>query len=272
MFRVTALCIVAWSNSIGTARAETPATAEDVARAEAYAAQGFDAYARGDYWAAVTLYRKALSAASSADILYNLARIYDLKLKDRAASIEYYSRYTHDTGADPERLRAANERLAQLRELDKVAREPVGSSSAAGRVEHRAQAQPQATRTKPAAASAGGITTAQTIGLVTGGLGVVGVGLGVGFGLAAKSHADDAHAACDGNACRTQQGVDAAHVASRAATISTVAFIAGAALAVTGASLLLWGGRSEHRAESARAAVAPYLAPAAAGMVVTGRW
>src|SRR4051812_29210658 len=74
--------------------------AQNVARAEEYASQAFDAYSQQDYPRAVALYQQALAASASPDIIYNLARIYDLKLKDRALSIEFYERYTADPGAD----------------------------------------------------------------------------------------------------------------------------------------------------------------------------
>ena len=72
---------------------EEPANSE-IARAEAFATEAFEAYERKEYEQAVALYRKALEASPSADIIYNLARIYDSKLKDRQRAVEFYRRYT----------------------------------------------------------------------------------------------------------------------------------------------------------------------------------
>ena len=56
------------------------------------------------------------------------------------------------------------------------------------------------------------------------------------------SRARTAHELCDGNACTSQQGVDAAHAARTAATLSTLGFAAGGGLLVAGAALFFWGG------------------------------
>ena len=248
--------------------------AQELARSEAFASDAFSAYERGDYEAAVTLYRKALNAAHSANTLYNLARIYDLKLNDRALAIEYYVRYTQDNGADPERVVVANERLARLRALDQAERAPLRADPIPSATEARTspvvQPPPEASRpAAPPAPRGGGITTWQVVGIVTGTVGVIGLGVGAGFGLAAKSDADVADAACDGNMCSTQEGVDAADDGRTKAGISTVAFIAGGALTALGVTLLLAGGESDGE----RPPIAGvYLEPNAVGTYVTGRW
>src|SRR4051794_22780210 len=65
----------------------------DVTRAESYAADAFAAYEKKDYQEAVVLYLKALEAAPSADVLFNLAKIYDTKLNDRQLAMSFYRRY-----------------------------------------------------------------------------------------------------------------------------------------------------------------------------------
>src|SRR5688500_1131432 len=85
------------------ARAESAAVAVsalDVARAEQYAADAFDAYGRKAYAEAIALYERAYSIAPNGDvILYNIARIYDVGLHSRSLAIDYYRRYTAAPGA-----------------------------------------------------------------------------------------------------------------------------------------------------------------------------
>ena len=85
------------------------------------------------------------------------------------------------------------------------------------------------------------MTGTQVAGLITAAAGVAGLGVGIGFGFAAMSDNDLAQDLCDGNACSTQEGVDAAEAASRSATVSTVAFVAGGALTALGVTLLILG-------------------------------
>jgi hypothetical protein len=227
--------------SIAPTRAQDEGAGSEVARAEAFATEAYDAYARKDYAAAVALYLKALDASPSADIVYNLARIYDTKLKDRKQAIEFYRRYTQDTGAEPSRLRVANQRLQELRELESAATEPPAKHTMAGAAGAAHTELPAPKAAPPPAASKGGMTGVQLAGLITGAAGVAGLGVGIGFGIAAWSSSDVVHEMCDGNSCSTQEGVDAAHDASRYASVSTVAFIAGGALTVLGVTLLIAG-------------------------------
>ncbi len=241
------------------AAADDTSTPGDVNRAEAYAAEAFTAYTNKDYDEAIVLYLKSLEAAPSANVLYNLARIYDTKVGDRELAISYYRRYVADPGADPERVRTANERLRALRELDVMATE------AAPRPRPATPAPSTTTRERK-------MPGLQIAGLVTGLTGLAGLGVGTGFGLAAKSDADVAKNVCHGNDCTTQRGVDAAHDASHRATIATASFIAGGALVLTGGVLFLWGRSQARRRDTARLQFAPSWGKSAVGGQFTGRW
>jgi tetratricopeptide (TPR) repeat protein len=263
---------------VGLAWATAPVFADeagattDVGRAEAFAADAFNAYTRKDYASAIALYQKALEAAPSADILYNLARIYDTKLKDRGLAIEYYRRYTLDTGADPNRLRAANARLSALRELEAIAAESPAPTLQTAPVVSGASAPPQPSPAlpPPAAEQDRGLSAVQVAGILTGALGVAGLGVGIGFGFAAKNNADVADRFCNGNACTTQRGVEASQDAANAATVSTIAFVAGGALALLGIAAVLLG--SGGRQEREVAMLVPYGAPGSAGAELATRW
>lgn len=271
---------IALASGLAWAVAATPAfaqgaahTGSDVARAEAYAADAFDAYARKDYSAAIALYQKALEAAPSADILYNLARIYDSKLKNRSLAIEYYRRYTLDTGADPNRLRVASARLSELLQLETIAAEQPTSGAptppspvANAPTPAPANATPQPSMTVSDRALSG----VQVAGIVTGAAGLAGIGLGIAFGFKAKNDDEVADRFCEGNACTTQRGVDASRDASDAATVSTISFIAGGALVLLGVTGVLLGAGTQER--RAALSIKPYAGLNNLGARLAARW
>ena len=260
---------LAWT-AAGPVSAEESGPTSDVARAEAYAADAYDAYSRREFSTAVALYQKALEAAPSADILYNLARIYDTKLKDRSLAIDYYRRYTLDTGSDPNRLRTVSARLSELRELESIA---AGAQPTAAPVPLAATAPLQTSATpQNAPPDQSGLSGIQVAGVITGAIGVAGLGLGIGFGLKAKADADVADRFCEGNACRTQRGVDESHDAKDAATVSTIAFVAGSALTLLGVTAVLLGSGSRQEREVTRTSVTPYAGPGNAGALLASRW
>jgi tetratricopeptide (TPR) repeat protein len=232
------------------------ADSNHVARAENYAAAAFDAYTRGQYGVAVVLYTNALEVAPSPDLVYNLARIYDTKLKDRAHAIEYYGRYAQEPGAESERLQVATERLLALREEEqREARAKVPDilpPRAARRPELDAVAPlPDVRSGYGTANTEPGLSGSELAGFIIGGTGAAGIIAGIAFGLAATSDADVAHDLCDGNACRSRRGLDAAKRGNTMASVSTLSFTAGAVLLVGGASLLLFGPHgSEHPAQA----------------------
>ena len=251
----------------------------EVARAEGFASDAYEAYERQDFAQAVALYRRALAASPSPDIVYNLARIYDTKLKDRAHAIEFYERYTNDPGADPERARTAVERLASLRELEQIsanrraeaAAATSSTSSTSSTSAAKARGSEVTAPEAPAQPARSWLSGLQVASIVVGSVGLAGVGVGIGFGLDAKSKADRSHLLCDGNSCFTPEGVDAAKHASRSATISTIAFIGGGALVAAGVTMLILGSTGESEQE-ARVQLAPYADRYGAGTRLIGRW
>jgi hypothetical protein len=254
------------------ARAEESSGSSDIARAEGYAADAFEAYMRKDYPVAVALYLKALETAPAADMLYNLARIYDGKLKDRQLAIDYYRRYARDPGAEPTRLRAVNERLSQLLELEAISTETPA-------VQSRAEPPSSVSSRSDSRAPAGsierepGFTGTHVLGIVALAAGVTGLGIGAGFGLAAKSDSDVANESCDGNACRSQRGVDASRDASSAATISTVGFIAGGVLSAVGVvTLLIASSHDETERKLSSLSLIPVTGPNFVGTQLAGQW
>ena len=196
---------------------QVPLRATEIAASESFAARAFDAYAQKDYAAAVDLYHQALAASPSADILYNLARVYDIGLKDRARAIGYYVRYVADPGALAGRIELANRRLGDLRAAEAAAGAPAAPVPA------------------PAAAGDAGMGAVAVAVAV---LGLVGVGIGLGFGLAATSAPEEAEGDCEGDACAEQHG-DAAHATGADADVGVIGFAVGGALLALGTAFWL---------------------------------
>lgn len=103
-----------------------------------------------------------------------------------------------------------------------------------------------------------------TIGLALGAAGVVGLGADVFFGLKAKSTYDEALTHCRTTAACDPQGVSGGSDAHGQATVSTIAFVAGGALAATGVVLYL------TRPRSNAVQVAPAVGVNAAGVSLRG--
>jgi tetratricopeptide (TPR) repeat protein len=254
-----------------SARADDPPPLSDVSRAETLSAEAFEAYSNQDYDQAVALYLSAFEASPTPDILYNLARIYDTKLKDRRLAIDNYQRYVDDPGADPARVADIQERLTRLREVERLSAQPAPAPQPAASSRAVAVAHEPPSAHAPPARPASGLSSTQLAGIVTGVVGVAGVGVGMGFGVAARSDADIAHGLCDDNVCVSQRGVTAAKDAKRAATISTVSFIAGGALLATGMALILFG-PSDGPREIATFHFLPYADRDTLGTQLAGRW
>lgn len=114
-----------------------------------------------------------------------------------------------------------------------------------------------------------GISTQQTLGLVVGGVGLIGVGLGTYFGVRAISKNSDAEKLCpEPGPCSDAEGVALTDKAKDSATASNIAFIAGGVLVATGAVLYLTGGKKN----TDRVALVPLLGPGSAAASLSGRF
>lgn len=111
----------------------------------------------------------------------------------------------------------------------------------------------------------GGLRTA---GWITAGVGILGVGVGSYFGLAAVSKNRDSKGNCRTATLCDPAGLSLRNDAKDAATISTIAFVAGGALVAGGVTLLLLG-RSD---EEPRAALSVTGAPSFAAVTLGGRF
>jgi tetratricopeptide (TPR) repeat protein len=204
----------------------------NVLEAEHLASQAFDAYEHKEYQQAIELYEKALAAASSADILYNIARVYDVGLHDGPRATEYYRRYLAEPKAQAPRRQLAQQRIAVLQPSPLTA--PIETEPSAAIADTAA----------PEAKS--GWTWRETSAVALAGTGFIALGVGAGFGISAASQSDTWKRDCHGNVCQTQAGVDAAHTAADRAGVATIALAAGGALLAGGAAIWWLGAKHDE--------------------------
>lgn len=88
--------------------------------------------------------------------------------------------------------------------------------------------------------------TQRTLGWVTTGIGLVGLGVGAGFGLNSMAKRSESNDHCNGNLCN-QQGLDLRDDAIRSGNVSTIASIAGGAVLVGGIILLVTAPSNERQ-------------------------
>ena len=118
------------------------------------------------------------------------------------------------------------------------------------------------------ASPAGG--TRRTLAIVSGGVGLIGIGVGTYFGLKAMSKQDDyeKHRGADGR-CLDVECETLSEEAHDAGTLSTVGFAAGGALLAAGTVLWL---TAPADGESTSAGLTPVLGAEVAGVQVRGHW
>jgi hypothetical protein len=113
-----------------------------------------------------------------------------------------------------------------------------------------------------------GLSTRRMLALVSGGVGLVGVGLGTYFGLSAISKHHDPSATCMTTSCPTADNLN--KQAGTAADVATASFAVG--LVGLGLGAFLWLGDTTDRAEKAGIKVTPSLAWGRAGIDLAGRF
>ena len=116
-------------------------------------------------------------------------------------------------------------------------------------------------------AAVGSGSTQRTLGLVSAGAGLVGIGVGTFFGLRSFSKHSEYVGHCNGNLCDAT-GVAAHDDAVTAGNVSTISFVAGGALLAAGAVLWL----TAPRRPTSDVAVAPLVGPGTAGIAIAGGW
>lgn len=112
----------------------------------------------------------------------------------------------------------------------------------------------------------------RTLGYVSGGLGLVGLGAGTYFALRAKSRNDEALSKyCEGTVCTDPAGVTLTNESRDAGKLSIVGFVAGGALLATGTALIITAPPSSSPQASRRVVVGVGGPGTWLGVNVTGR-
>jgi tetratricopeptide (TPR) repeat protein len=256
---------------------EADPIAKTVAEAERYAAQAYAAYQKKDYAEAVALYQEALQAAPSADALFNIARIYDLGLRDRPLAITFYRRYVSDPGATPERIKRTNQRLTELKdaELAETETDPSTHPVAAPVVAAPAVAETLAAASwaaDPGREGDSAWSNWSIAALTSGAAGTVALSVGIGYAVALKSAAGRANHECDGNDCRSQSGVEAAQAAARYERVANLGLGIGGGLLAGAALMWLLEPDSPQASRQAAVQLAPIAGASELGATLTGSW
>lgn len=122
-----------------------------------------------------------------------------------------------------------------------------------------------------------GLGTQRILALVTGGVGVVGVGVGTGFFLSARTDAKAANEHCEGATCDDSESLSANDRALKKANLATIFLGAGAAL-LAGGTVLWLTAPSQQEAKHGQlrpfkgAVVTPVFDRRMSGLLVEGRF
>ena len=238
------------------AEADAAVPTESAADAEQIASRAYELQAAGRYDEAIAAYLKAYELSSAGAALLNVATIYDRRLHDRALAADYYRRYVRAPDADPPLVERANGRLAVLERDDEVdggargLRRPGEADPAPAIVPAAPTASaalppdPPILPAAPAPAPPPDVDSRsadawKTLGLVVGGAGVASVGASLVLGALAMVKNNEADMMCNGSVCPSETGVRLAQDSGRLATASTIAFVAGLALAGGGITIVV---------------------------------
>lgn len=264
---LTALALARSPRAWAAEHAAADVQAQRVAEAEALAERAYEAYVARDHATAIALYHQSFELMPSADALFNIARIYDIGLRDRVLAISFYRRYLSDPGASPDRIARASQRLTELRLAERAELDATAPAAApAPSVVAPAHA-------SPATSSQGsGLSGMQVAAIATGATGAVAASLGAVFGVTVLSDAKRANADCADNRCRSQLGVDASRAASRHATLATWGIGAGAGLMAAGALLWVFDPGSSPKEPGPGMHVDPMASDTELGLALSGRW
>jgi tetratricopeptide (TPR) repeat protein len=256
----------------GLAQAEPSST--DAKIAEDLANQAFDAYSRGDFQSAVSLYKRAYQTSSAGVILFNIANIYDKKLREKELALDYYRRYLRSGDTEPDLVKRASERIDIVRadiEAAKAASDDRRASS--GRPSQPSSTGAVVSPPPPPPPPEPPMSKMMIASIGATALGVVTLGFAGYAGYHASSLNDDAKKLCrTDNTCAVQRGVDLTNSAKSWATASTIGFLAGGLFVAGGVALYLYSPTKEERMNQTAIRITPQLSPEVAGFAISGVW
>ncbi|WP_394846803.1 hypothetical protein LZC95_04980 [Pendulispora brunnea] len=230
-------------------------------QAQMLADRAYQAFDRGDYTTAIGMYLDSYRLVPVSEVLFNIASIYDKKVKAPKQALEYYRRYVEAVDAQPDLLAKANARIAALE----------AASSSPAPAAATAPAAPESSAEQPASNAWSSLRIA---GAVTAGVGAIGLGVGVVSAMVAKSkHNDATDKGCSGSTCPNDAAASTERDAATMANVSTVGFIAGGVLVAGGVALFLFAPKGASSPKKTGVVVTPSVDPrGAGGVVVSGRF
>lgn len=263
-----------------------PASAEEEAKAKFMA--GKQAYRLGEYDEAIALWKEAYRLKDNPAFLFNIGQAYREK-GDLPRAVQFFENYLKEAPATASNRKDVEQRVAELKQLiadqkasaSRPPNEPVElnpTTTPPPVLESDPTTTPDPvtppvgseTPEEPRDGSGGG-GSLRIAGLGTAGVGLVLVGTGVFFGLAASSAQSDVEAAVANGEVWTEE-LDKKDADGRsAATISTVTLGLGAAAVVTG-GVLFYLGMRKGKTESSSVSLVPQLGAEHAGVTVLGRF
>jgi len=268
MVRWVILALLAWGSfaSVALAQEGDPGSGAATGEARAHFDRGTEAFDVGEYERAAQEFRAAYELTEHPDLLFNIYSSLERggQLAEAADALEAYLR---DGDPDDERRTALQARLARMRERLAEARAAeaeaqLEAARAADREpEDDVAPPPPEDRAPPPEPDPGGVHPAG-VGVLIGG-GVLLANFAVFAGLAAAedgSLADGCSPSCSDDEVSTLQTFS---------LVADVSWIAGAVVVATGIVLLL-ALPAESDADTS-AAVAPWVGPDGAGLVLAGR-
>jgi tetratricopeptide (TPR) repeat protein len=268
-----------------TAQAQPAPRVDKKQLAKQYTDSGLAAQAAGDYDTAITFYEKAYEQVAHPVLLFNMAQAHRLAGRLPMAR-DLYRRYLESeprgvqaktarenltaleqqlADADAEARRAEEAKQAeQAKQAEAEARAAEARQAAAARHAEEARRVEEARRQAAArrAAASGQGRSLRLAGMISGGVGIAGLGAGVALQMRASSLSDEL------------SGPDNAYDADKdsdgksAERLMYVSYAAGAALIVGGATLYFLGHRA--RASAERVSLVPAITPDSVGVAVVG--
>jgi tetratricopeptide (TPR) repeat protein len=257
------LAVVMACASGGTALAQGGSGADARRRQASDHVKKGDAFKEArDFEAAAREYEKAYELVPHPVLIFNLGQVYRLK-GDAERALDYYERYL---AVEPDGVASD-----QAREFAGVLRTQIERERTRESVPDRpAKRTTPVPAPRPAAPADEGAGRGLRIGgLVSAGAGVIAVGVGIKFGLDARSISDDINAHGDGQPW-PEELLDRQVEGKRAERAMFLLTGVGAAAIVTGGVLYYLGHRARRQTE--RVAVTPVATGSELGVVVLGQF
>jgi tetratricopeptide (TPR) repeat protein len=233
---MTRSALVALALVLATRVARTDPSAQ--AKADMFFEKGQVHYDKGEYQAAIALFKDAYELVHDPVYLFNIAQSYR-KVADCVEATDYYSKYLDALPTAANRAKVEG----WVRELSPCVEQRRKEQDAAKRLEEidrarRADAERKRQLAAPTEIDRGGAL--RVAGLATAGAGAVGIAIGIGYSIRGANLknrvANDCATSCVWD---QEKSLDAA--GRHANTIATASYIAGGVVALTGAGLFVWG-------------------------------